>query len=212
MSNKSNCFIGIIDLKVNNLFSIYKACVLAGYKAEVINPKYKLSKYDMVLLPGVGSFKTGMDFLKKEKLNEKIMDYLNKKNSFIYGICLGMQLFFDSSSEFLKSNGLGLIKGEVTKFKKSRFDNNINIGWDKIKSTNKDFNKVFKNYLEEEFYFVHSYYCNPKKNEEKVAYSMHGNLKFTSIVKKEKIFGTQFHPEKSGKNGINFLKKIKHII
>ena len=93
MKNK-NLSAGIIDLKFNNLFSIYKACIKAGFKTSIISAKQKTLNYDFVIIPGVGAFKSGMNVIKKNNYDEKISNYLFKKNSFVYGICLGMQLLF----------------------------------------------------------------------------------------------------------------------
>ena len=196
MSQKRACSVGIIDLRINNLFSISKACVKAGYKVSIINPKKKFSNYDLILLPGVGSFKSGMNFLKKNFLDEKIYDYLNKKNSFLYGICLGMQLLFNNSNEFSMTNGLQLIDGKVRKFKKNKFNNNINIGWNKLDFTKNELKQIFKKFNKSHFYFIHSYYSNPKNRFEKIASSTHENFKFCSIIKKNNVFGTQFSPRK----------------
>ena len=78
--------VGIIDLKINNIFSVYRGCVRAGFKTEIINFKRKKLIYDIVILPGVGAFKSGIRFLKQDRINEKIKEYLERENSFIYGI------------------------------------------------------------------------------------------------------------------------------
>ena len=80
--------VGIIDLKINNIFSVYRGCVRAGFKTEIINFKRKKLIYDIVILPGVGAFKSGIQYLKQDRINEKIKEYLERENSFIYGICL----------------------------------------------------------------------------------------------------------------------------
>ena len=91
--------IGIIDLESNNLYSIYNSCLISGFKPKIISPKEKSFNYDLVIMPGVGAFKTGMRVLKKYHYDDKILNYLNKPNAFLYGICLGMQLLFSSSQE-----------------------------------------------------------------------------------------------------------------
>ena len=97
--------VGIIDLKINNIFSVYRGCVRAGFKTEIINFKRKKLIYDIVILPGVGAFKSEYN-LNKTVLTKK--EYLERENSFIYGICLGMQLLFEKSFEFEKTKGLNL--------------------------------------------------------------------------------------------------------
>jgi glutamine amidotransferase len=205
------CSVGIIDLSINNLFSIYKSCLEAGYKTEIIDIKKKNINYDIVILPGVGAFRSGINFIKRNYLDEKIYNYLEKPNALLYGICLGMQLLFNYSYEFVKSQGLNLIEGEVLKFKKIKNNNIINLGWSKFTIENKDYLKNFSKFRNKYFYYIHSYYAQPKKRENVFATSSYGNMDFCSIVKKNKIFGTQFHPEKSGITGIEFLRNLKKL-
>ena len=209
--SKAKLSVGIIDLNINNIFSIYRSCLKAGYRTEVIDLKKKKLNYDIIILPGVGAFKHGMEILKKIHLNEKLYDYLAKPNSFVYGICLGMQLLFNKSYEFAVSDGLNLINGSVVKFHNNAKTNKTHLGWNKFKIQNKDFRNIFKRFENKYFYFVHSYHAQPKIKEDIFASTKHGVTNFCSIVKKENIFGTQFHPEKSGILGIEFLKNIKKL-
>ena len=143
--NKIKLSVGIIDLNINNMFSIYRSCLKAGYKTEIIDLKKKKLSYDIIILPGVGAYKSGMKFLKKTYLDEKLYDYLERPNSFIYGICLGMQLLFDKSYEFSKTKGLGLIDGEVVKFGNVNADS-THLGWSKLNIINSDLRKNFKKF------------------------------------------------------------------
>ena len=202
--------VGIIDLKFNNLFSIYKACMQAGFKTSIILPKQNNFNFDCVIIPGVGAFKSGMQVLKKNNYDEKIFDYVSKKNSFIYGICLGMQLLFENSYEFGLTKGLGLIKGSILKLSDKNKKLKTNIGWKAITLLNKNKNSNLEKFDKKYFYFVHSYYASPKNKVESIAKTNHGKFLFTSVVNKGNILGTQFHPEKSGNLGIKFLKNIKY--
>ena len=202
--------VGIIDLKFNNLFSIYKACMQAGFKTSIILPKQNNFNFDCVIIPGVGAFKYGMQVLKKNNYDEKIFDYVSKKNSFIYGICLGMQLLFENSYEFGLTKGLGLIKGSILKLSDKNKKLKTNIGWKAITLLNKNKNYNLEKFDKKYFYFVHSYYASPKNKVESIAKTNHGKFLFTSVVNKGNILGTQFHPEKSGNLGIKFLKNIKY--
>ena len=208
---KAKLSVGIIDLNINNIFSIYRGCSKAGFRTEIIDFEKKKLNYDVIILPGVGAYKQGMEILKKTYLDEKLYAYLAKPNSFIYGICLGMQLLFGKSHEFVVSEGLNLIDGSVVKFHNNVKVNTTHLGWNKFKIQNKDFKKIFKKFENKYFYFVHSYYAQPKMKENVFASSKYGVTNFCSIVKKENIFGTQFHPEKSGIIGIEFLKNIKKL-
>ena len=201
---------GIIDLKINNIFSVYRGCLQAGFKTEIVNFKRKKLNYDIIILPGVGAFKTGIKFLKQDRVNDKIREYLNKQNSFIYGICLGMQLLFEKSFEFEKTKGLELIEGSVIKF--SKIDTRLtHLGWNKISFQENKFKKDFKKFENKYFYFIHSYYAKPQLKKDILGTTSYGGKNFCSVVKKGKIFGTQFHPEKSGRWGIEFLKNLRKI-
>jgi len=206
---KNNLSVGIIDLKCNNLFSIHKSCIQAGFKTSIISSKEKKLNYDIVIIPGVGAFRSGMKVFKDNRYDEKIFDYKLRTNSFIYGICLGMQLLFENSSEFGLTKGLGLIKGNINKFNHKNVGSKINMGWNQIMLSKNSLTKNLKKFDKKYFYFVHSYYAKTSVKAETISESKHGNFSFSSIVKKNNIFGTQFHPEKSGNVGISFLKNLK---
>ncbi len=208
MKNK-NPTLGIIDLKFNNLLSIYKASIQSGFKTSIISDKQKNFNYDFVVIPGVGAFKSGMNVIKEKNYDEKLFNYLLKPNSFVYGICLGMQLLFERSREFGLTKGLGLIKGDILELNKKNKFLKTNMGWNQTKFINKT-NKInLKRFNNKYFYFVHSYYANPSDKSDIFAKTSHGNFLFASAVKKGNILGTQFHPEKSGNLGIQFLKDLK---
>ena len=201
--------IGIIDLESNNLYSIYNSCLISGFKPKIISPKEKTFNYDLVIMPGVGAFKTGMRVLKRYYYDDKILNYLEKPNAFLYGICLGMQLLFNSSQEFGLTKGLKLMKGKVKKFPEQK-NLKTNMGWAKVSIQQEEFFLNKRQFDKHYFYFVHSYYVSPSENKDIFGISYHQDFKFTSIIKKKNIIGTQFHPEKSGKIGISFLKNLKN--
>ncbi len=208
MKNK-RLTLGIIDLKFNNLLSIYKASVQSGFKTSIISDKQKNFNYDFVVIPGVGAFKSGMKVIKDNNYDEKLLNYLSRPNSFIYGICLGMQLLFEHSQEFGFTKGLGLIQGDILELNKKNKFMKTNMGWSQTKFINET-NKIdLKRFNNKYFYFVHSYYANPSNESDIFAKTSHGNFLFASAVKKGNILGTQFHPEKSGNLGIQFLKNLK---
>ena len=207
---KNSLSVGIINLAVSNIFSVYEGCKKAGFKVEIIDKKKKNFNYDIVILPGVGSFGSGMKFFQENHLDEKLKEYLLKPNSLVYGICLGMQLLFEKSYEFGEKKGLSLLAGDVKKFSNNN-QHVTHLGWNKLILRTNDFMKYFKKFENKNFYFVHSYYVNPKNKKEIFAQSKHGNKIFCSITKKNNIFGTQFHPEKSGLMGIEFLKNLKYL-
>ena len=105
----NNLSIGIINLSVSNILSVYEGCRKAGYNVEVIDKKNCKFKYDIIIVPGVGSFSSGMKYFNENNFSEKIKDYLTKPNALVYGICLGMQLLFKKSYEFKETKGLNLV-------------------------------------------------------------------------------------------------------
>lgn len=198
--------IGIINLEVNNIHSIYEACIAAGFKVRLISDKERSYNYDVVILPGIGSFKTAMNKISNMNFKDKIIEFLENKNNLLVGICLGMQLFFTKSTEFGNTHGLDLIEGKVGKINKNLIVPHT--GWNKIKLINN--NQIFdKKFDKEMFYFTHSFYCSPKQKKEIIGKTKYFNLDFCSIVQKKNIFGMQFHPEKSGKSGLRLLKNIQ---
>ena len=191
--------IGIIDLKLNNLFSLHQACKNTGYKTSIIDVKTKKYNYDIIILPGVGTFRAAMKYLKKK---EKI----------IFGICLGMQLLLEESEEFGVTRGLGLIEGKVKKINKFKNTKIPHIGWNNLKITKNKKNFLNNSFNKEKFYFVHSYYCDVKFKEQICSYTNYGKLNFCSSLRKDNIIGSQFHPEKSGHPGIKILSNLHKLL
>jgi len=200
--------IQIIDLKINNIFSLYNSLKKIGYKnIEIINTKKNING-NLLFLPGVGSFYKASRLLKKNNFNEQIKNFTKNKNNKLFGICLGMQLLFEESNEFGKSKGLGLIRGKVKKFSSTL--RVPHIGWApaiKNKKNIKSFN--FNN--KGDYYFVHSYYCEPVDKKIIYTHTKYFKKKFCSSIKNENILGTQFHPEKSGLNGLKILESLRYL-
>lgn len=198
--------IGIINLNINNIHSIYEACVKANFKVKVIDKNVKKFDYDVIILPGIGSFEKAMLALNKMKFQEKIEKFLLNRDNLLLGICLGMQLLFSKSYEFGVTAGLNLIPGEVI-----RLDSKIIVphtGWANITLIKKNDQIIRKNLCKKMFYFTHSYYCKPKFSENILCETKYKNFSFCSAVKKNNIYGVQFHPEKSSLSGINLLKNL----
>lgn len=197
--------ISLVNLNLNNIFSIYSLCKKLTNKVQIISNSDELDKNtDIIIIPGVGSFKQGMNVLKKNGFAEKIKEHSIIKKKKLIGICLGMQLLFKNSKEFGYTKGLGLIDGNVDRLPKGK-ENFPNINWNKINIVNKkSLNKFDKKY----FYFIHSYYCLPKEKKIISSYINYNSKNICSSIYSKNIIGMQFHPEKSGENGINFFKKI----
>ena len=156
------------------------------------------------MLPGVGSFAKGMKTLREKSFDTYIQDYTSNNNNKMLGICLGMQLFFSESCEFGKTSGLNLISGKVKKIS-NKVNKVPHIGWNTIKISKK--NNFFNN-NNKQFYFVHSYYCEPKNKKLILSETNLEKLNFCSSVITDNLIGVQFHPEKSSIAGINLLKNI----
>lgn len=202
--------IGIINMNCNNLYSIFNSLQNIGYKTSIVKNSNNLKKFDIIVLPGVGSFKQAIKYLKINNFDKEILNFLEFKNRGILGICLGMQLLFESSEEFGITKGLGVLKGEVKKFQYNE-DRIPHIGWNKIKFKNRTLTSD-KELNNKNFYFVHSLYCQPDNEESILSLTNYNNINFCSSLLKKNILATQFHPEKSGRYGIQFLKKIKKIL
>tara|TARA_B100001029_G_C14964255_1_gene396337 strand:+ start:214 stop:834 length:621 start_codon:yes stop_codon:yes gene_type:complete len=198
--------IGILDLGVCNLKSIYNAIYSLGFNVEIIDKK-NLNRIDdksHIVLPGVGSYSNlSKVFFENDKLFNKIENHL-KKGNFFLGICLGMQFLSTNGFENVESKGLNLIEGSVNKIKKKEVSIKIpHIGWNEIEIVQN--NKILENVDDKSnFYFVHSYIFQLKDKKFIIANTNYGD-NFPSIINKENIFGFQFHPEKSSKKGLLLL-------
>ncbi|MFY9100423.1 imidazole glycerol phosphate synthase subunit HisH [Aliarcobacter cryaerophilus] len=200
--------LGIIDYNMGNLASVYNACSKFTKDLKIIKNADDLKNLDKIILPGVGAYKDAMQHLEDSGLKDAILDFANSKKPLL-GICLGMQLLFESSEEFGYTKGLGLIEGKVVKFDKSKMSSDLKIphmGWNKI--VNKD-NPLFKNLQNPYLYFVHSYHV-VTDDKYTIATTNYG-YDFVSAVNKDNIFGFQAHPEKSHNNGLKILENFINL-
>ena len=202
--------IGIVDYNMGNLASVINAFSIMGVNAVLEKNPEKLKAYDKLILPGVGAFGDAMEHLEANGMDIAIKDYA-KNGKPLLGICLGMQLLFNSSKEFGTTKGLGLIDGEVIAFNKSKFDNSLKVphmGWNElfVQKETPLLNGLKKDpYL----YFVHSYHvvCDDKYAIGKTYYG----YEFVSAVKKDNIYGIQPHPEKSHENGLKIIENFINL-
>lgn len=200
--------IGIIDYNMGNLASVYNACHLLDAKASIVKDPNELKNFDRIILPGVGAFGDAMEHLNETGMKEAILEY-SKSGKPMMGICLGMQLLFESSQEFGHSSGLGLINGEVVKFDKTKMHEDFKIphmGWNTI--INKE-HPLFDGLKNPYLYFVHSYHA--VTTEENIIGKTVYGYEFVSAVNKDNIYGFQPHPEKSHDNGLRILKNFINL-
>ena len=196
--------IAIIDYGVGNLFSLESSFKAIGADTVVTGDMDVLYKADKIILPGVGAFRDAVNKLRETGLYDVVID-LAKSGKPLMGICLGMQLLFDSSLEYGEYEGLGLIKGNVVPME-GKIDKNLkipHIGWNKLEF--KKQSKLFKYINDGDFvYFVHSYYAT--NCTDAITSTAEYDKDITATVEKGNIYGCQFHPEKSGQVGLNILK------
>lgn len=202
--------ISIVDYGMGNLRSVSKAFETQGFAVSITSSPEDINKANGLVLPGVGAFGECMANLNRLGLVEPIKDYINSGRPFL-GICLGFQILFEESEESPGVKGLGLFKGRVVRFPDFG-EKRIKVpqmGWNTI---NFDSSSHVLNNIPEGtwFYFVHSYYVDPEKNGLSIITSNYG-IEFTAAVEKENIFACQFHPEKSGRYGLDLVKNFAKL-
>ncbi len=200
--------IAIVDYGVGNLFSLASSLKFLGIESEIVSDEAALEKSGKIILPGVGAFGDAMDKLEKSGLSSALVREAEKGKP-VLGICLGMQLLFERSFEYGEKRGLGLLKGEVRPLGEIAPSLKIpHMGWNSLRFTKKD--ELFKYNREGDYvYFVHSYYAAGCEDS-LVAYAEYGG-KVTAAVRRANVFGTQFHPEKSGAAGLKILKAFSEV-
>ena len=199
--------IAIIDYNMGNLASVQNAFAKLGEETVVESDPAKFQEYDKLVLPGVGAFGDAMEHLQERKMVDAIKNFA-KSGKPMLGICLGMQLLFESSEEFGSHKGLSLIKGKVVKFEKQNFDEALKIphmGWNRM-FTKK--HPLFENLDDEHYlYFVHTYHAICEDENDIIGETYYG-YKFTSAIAHNNIMGIQPHPEKSQDNGLKILENF----
>ncbi len=199
--------IGIVDYNMGNLASVINAFDKVGANVVVESDPSKLKEYDKLILPGVGAFADAMEHLKQNGMDTAVKEYANSSKPLL-GICLGMQLLFESSEEFGTSEGLGLISGKIVAFDEQKFDHKRKIphmGWNEMFQQKES---ALLHGLADDFYlyFVHSFHalCDDKYAIGKTYYG----YEFVSCVQKDNIYGIQPHPEKSHENGLKIIENF----
>ena len=200
--------IGIIDYDAGNIKSVEKALIYLGEEPVVSRDPEILKKADKVILPGVGSFGDCMPNLHKFGLVSAIRELVKNGRPFL-GICLGLQLLFESSEESPGVEGLGILKGKILKIPSAPGLKIPHMGWNSLHLQNDG--RLFRGIPEDTYvYFVHSYYLQAEEPEIVRAVTEYGTCIHAS-VEKGNVFGCQFHPEKSGAMGLKILENFAKL-
>jgi len=208
--------IAILDYGINNLYSVFRACEIHNSLPVLVRDPNLIKDFDALILPGVGAYGAAMQRLEELNLVSAILSFI-KSGKQVLGICLGMQLLLEESYEFSNKEGIkgiGFFKGSVKPFNFLNLDETVpipHVGWNNIEF---DKQSEFLTGLPSNslMYFVHSLYADMNITSDIASYTCYGDIKFASSIQLENVFATQFHPEKSAKQGLliysNFINSI----
>jgi imidazole glycerol phosphate synthase glutamine amidotransferase subunit len=205
--SSSSPHVGVLDYGMGNLRSVAKALETAGARVTVSDSRRVLSQCDLLALPGQGSFGMAVDVLKKKKLKDFVVDWIHQGKPYL-GLCLGLQLLFESSEEAPGKKGLEVLRGRVKKFRPRNKALKVpHMGWNQAVPKRKA--DGFSSLLTKPdyFYFVHSFYPEPTDRSTVWLETSYGRP-FCSAVAQGRLVATQFHPEKSGEAGLRFLRGV----
>ncbi len=200
--------VAIIDYGAGNVQNVMKALKVVGVQGVLTRETTEIMKADGIIIPGVGAFKYAKQQLDQLGLTSIIQDYARDGKP-VLGVCLGMQMLFDRSTEFGETTGLGLIPGSVVELPEQENYKVPQMGWNK--------NRVYQalplaDQLADKYtYFVHSYYVNTVRDYI-VADVAYGDVAVPSVVRKGNVIGTQFHPEKSGEVGLSVWRAFAKMV
>lgn len=195
--------LAIIDYGVGNLRSVEKAFKMMGCEAVVTSDERVLREAERLVLPGVGAFQACMKALKERGFASLVMERV-KEGTPLLGVCVGMQMLFEESEEFGRSEGLSLLRGRVRRFSDELLVPQV--GWNQVHRRHS--HSLLTNIEDGAFfYFVHSYYCDAADSSVVMGETDYGAL-YASVVAKDNVCGVQFHPEKSQAAGLQLLKNF----
>ena len=198
--------IAIIDYGVGNLRSVEKAFTVSGCEAIVTANDRELQSAEHLVLPGVGAFAACMKALTASGFDHLVRERV-KEGTPLLGVCVGMQMLFEESDEFGHTAGLGLLKGRVRQFREDLIVPHV--GWNQVRR--RVTHSLFEGIPDQSFfYFVHSFYCEPKDENAVVGETDYG-FAYASVVASGNVCGVQFHPEKSQAVGLQMLRNFSDL-
>ncbi len=204
--------IAIIDYGSGNIFSVSQAIKKIGGLPVIASSAKQINDSDAILLPGVGAFMNAMESLQEKGLSSVIIDSVRNGKP-ILGICLGMQLLFETSNEFGCHEGLNLLKGDVVKFSSLNEGTTIpQIQWNRVQVDRKDMVLFQGMDLNPFMYFLHSYYVKPSQEYKNIFRTNYGGIEYCSAIEYKNIYGVQFHPERSSADGLRLLKNFVELV
>lgn len=212
--------IAVIDYGIGNVFSVCNAIKQAGYEPNLTRSTSDILSADKVILPGVGAFGRAIAALRELGLDEVLRRFVETERPFL-GICIGMQLLMDKSTEFGDHTGLGFISGTVTRIPGTA-KNGVSlrvphIGWGEVSLAEQVSDEAWNatplanGGENDSFYFVHSFHCVPSDPSHRLAFVDYGGNDITAAVRRDNLMGVQFHPERSGPAGLGFLRRFINL-
>lgn len=200
--------IAIIDYGMGNLRSVQKGFEKVGHQAVVTSDPAQVAAAAKVVLPGVGAFEDAIAELRRLDLVKPVLDAIDSGKPFL-GICLGLQMLFEVSYENGRHKGLGVLRGEVVRFDLPKGYTVPHMGWNQLAIRQPA--PILKNIAEGTYvYFVHSYYVVPKDAQVIATETDYGGP-FCSMIWRDNVYATQFHPEKSQSEGLRILKNFAEL-
>jgi glutamine amidotransferase len=195
--------VGILDYGLGNINSVQKALNFLNFESLFVKTATDLDNLETLIIPGVGTYEEAMRLLQNLNLVKPIIEFANAGKKVI-GICLGMQILSTKGTEPNETFGLNLIPGDVIKIPNSIKHPIPHVGWNNIVNCQEQYKSFL---LELDFYFIHSFHYIPENKENILCTTEYGE-NIVAAIKKNNIYGFQFHPEKSQTDGLNLLKKI----
>ena len=202
--------IAVIDYDMGNLHSVCKGLENAGATPVVTDSASEIARAEGIVLPGVGAFDPAVDHLRSRQLEEPIRAAIASGKPFL-GICLGLQILFESSEEG-REPGLGIVPGTVKRFRSEPGMTIPHMGWNQLQLT-QPASPLWQDLPADPWvYFVHSYYVEPRDPQVRAATVSHGNQTVTAAIARDNLMAVQFHPEKSSDAGLKILANFVQLV